>query len=206
VQAAELTGRAGHEPRYAESFCVHPIATYKEGAESVPNKALKFELKELSVEGEFTGLASVYGVEDLGGDVVMAGAFTRTLSDSGRDRPLLWQHNAPIGMCQLADTGSALALTGKLSMGLQAAQDAYILLKDGVVRGLSIGFQTVREEFVGNIRQLKELKLWEVSLVTFPMLPAAQVTSFKNAQQTADISRALKQFRGDVIDALEGRR
>jgi uncharacterized protein len=172
----------------------------------VPNKGFSFELKHLSAEGEFSGLASVYNVEDLGGDVVEAGAFSKTLSDSGRDRPLLWEHDRPIGMCQLTDTAGALALTGKLSMGLQCAKDAYILLKDGIVKGLSIGFQTVRDEMVGNVRHLKELKLWEVSLVTFPMLPVAQVTSYKSAQQAKDISRALQSFKSDVLHALEGKR
>jgi HK97 family phage prohead protease len=169
----------------------------------MPNKAFSFELKKLNDVGEFTGIASVYGVEDLGGDIVEAGAFTKTLATSGRERPLLWQHRDPVGLCTLTDTVTGLALSGKLSLGLQAAKDALTLLRDGVVQGLSIGFQTVREEFVGDVRHLKEVRLWEVSLVTFPMNEQAVITSVKARQQTAAMSRVLREFKSDVLNALE---
>ena len=164
-----------------------------------------FELKQAAEDGTFTGLASVYGVVDQVGDIVERGAFTRTLTDSGKERPILWQHNTPIGLCTLTDSPTALQLTGKLSLGIQAARDAYQLLKDGVVKGLSIGFQTVREEFVGDVRHLKELRLWEVSLVTFPACPPAVVTGYKNHAHDENISRALRSLKGDVLRALEGK-
>jgi HK97 family phage prohead protease len=154
-------------------------------------KAFALELKQLTDSGTFTGLASVYGVEDLTGDVVEAGAFNRTLADSGAERPLLWQHQSPIGVVRLADSPTGLLAEGRLSMGLQLAKDALVLLKDGVVRGLSIGFQSVREEFKGDIRRLLEIRLWEISLVTFPALPEAQVLSVKSLQaQGNEIRRA----------------
>ena len=118
----------------------------------MPTKSWEFELKTVSEDtGTFTGRASVYGVTDNGGDVVMPGAFTKTLSDA-KQRPLLWQHGEPIGICNLIDTPEALMLEGKLSMGIQQAKDALILMRDGVVKGLSIGFQTVRSDMKDGIR------------------------------------------------------
>jgi HK97 family phage prohead protease len=150
-------------------------------------------------------MASVYGELDLGDDICDPGCFAKTLAIGGPERPLLWQHRDPIGKCSLTDTGTGLGLKGKLSLGLQAGKDAYTLLKDGVVTGLSIGYSTVKDSFVGEIRHLQELKLWEVSLVTFPMLPSAQVSSVKAAQQVAqhaEIRRALKSFRKEILEAL----
>jgi uncharacterized protein len=111
--------------------------------------------------------------------------------------PLLWQHRDPIGLISLSDSPQGLKAEGKLSMALQQAVDAYILLRDGVVKGLSIGFETIRSEFKGDVRQLLELKLFEVSLVTFPMNELATISGIKSANLN-QISRAaaeLKQFR-----------
>jgi HK97 family phage prohead protease len=168
----------------------------------MPTRGFPFEIKELTSTGAFSGIASPYGVTDLLNEVVDAGAFVRTLSDGGRQRPLLWQHTQPVGLCQLTDDPTGLMLTGKLSMGIQLAQDAYHLLKDGVVKGLSIGFQTVREEFVDGVRHLKEIKLWEISLVTFPCNESAQVTSVK-AARTDQIRAALAELRFEALRAFK---
>ena len=171
----------------------------------MPNKGFRFRVKQLNDEGTFEGLASVYDVEDLLGDVVDKGAFTKTLRASGPQRPLLWQHRDPVGTCTVTDTGSALALKGKLSLGLQAGRDAYTLLQDQVVEGLSIGFETLKEAYVDGVRHLTEIKLWEVSLVTFPANPLATVSDVKahQANQQAAISRALREFKSDILSALE---
>jgi hypothetical protein len=180
----------------------------------MPTKAFRFKLKQLEgddddVEGTFTGIASVYDQEDLGGDTVDPGAFDKTLQTGGPTRPLLWAHSDPIGLVTLTDTKSALAVSGKLSMGLQQARDAYQLLKDQVVTGLSIGYQVVKQDFIDGVRHLTEVKLWEISLTPFPMLPSAQVASVKAIQLAAQqagqvaIRKALRSFRIDVIKALE---
>lgn len=161
-----------------------------------------FEIKDIGDQGNFTGIASVYNVVDNGDDVVEPGAFTKTIADKGDTRPLLWQHRDPIGTCILQDSPSALLLQGKLCLGVQAGKDALTLLKDGVVKGLSIGFQTVRYDIVGGVRHLKELKLWEVSLVTFPMNEQALVTGVKGANNR-EVRRALRSFKSDILAALE---
>ena len=172
----------------------------------MPNRAFRLRVKQLDDTGTFEGLCSTYDTVDLGDDVVEKGAFTKTLATGGPQRPLLWQHQSPIGMCTLTDTASGLAVKGKLSMGVTAAQDAYQLLLDQVVQGLSIGFQSVKEQFVDGIRHLTEIRLWEVSLVTFPMNQDATVSGVKAHQanqQTAAVARALREFKSDVLNALE---
>lgn len=139
------------------------------------------EIKDISEEtGTFTGFASVYGITDLGGDVVEKGAFKRSIN-ARKAVPILWQHSAPIGLGELEDSDKGLIVKGKLTLEVNTAKEALALMKAGVVRGLSIGFQSVKDSVVDGIRHLHEVKLWEVSLVTFPMLPAAQVTSVKKA-------------------------
>jgi hypothetical protein len=168
----------------------------------LPNIGFEFKLANLTDAGTFTGVASVYGVEDLGNDVVDPGAFTKTLQIGGSTRPLLWQHRDPIGVVTLTDTGTALAATGKLSLGVAAAKDAYALLKDQAVRGLSIGYQTVLDSFKDGARHLQEVKLWEVSLVTFPMLPSATVTSIKAGRTISAATRQrLGTARGHLANA-----
>jgi HK97 family phage prohead protease len=170
----------------------------------LPTKAFSLQVKQLTDDGSFEGVASSYDTEpDLGGDVIEFGAFTKTLQASGNTRPLLWQHSSPVGVVTLSDTPAALLAKGKLSMGIQQARDAYTLLQDQVVRGLSIGFEVVKSDFVGDVRVLKEIRLWEVSLVTFPMNQSAQVTAVKSARlaaekaaQEAAIAREIRSFRG----------
>ncbi len=166
----------------------------------MPISAFDFEVKKLTAKGEFTGLASTYGNLDLTGDICQPGCFTRSLANN-RSRPLLWQHGPPCGLVTLEDSPTGLVATGQLSMGVQLAKDAYEFLKDGVVRGLSIGFQTVREEYVKGVRHLLEVKLYEVSLVTFPANEQATISGVKAAQQQQEdaIRTALRDFRSAVF-------
>jgi HK97 family phage prohead protease len=171
----------------------------------LPVKAFSIEFKSLTDQGQFSGLASTYANVDQGGDVCMPGCFSRTLQD-GKSRPLLWQHEQPVGLVTLTDSPEGLVCNGQLSMGVQAAKDAFTLVKDGVVRGLSIGFLTVKESFVGDVRQLDELRLFEVSLTPFPMNLSATVSGVKAAAQHArqeQVRLALKSFRSDILAALK---
>lgn len=146
-------------------------------------KEFKFLLKKVADDGTFTGLAAVYGNQDLGGDIIMPGAFAKTISDKQGEVPLLWQHDArePIGLALLKDSAEGLVVDGNLVMQSPTAQKAYALMKAGVLKGLSIGYDTIVSEYdrENDIRRLKELRLWEVSTVTFPMNPRAQITDIK---------------------------
>ena len=148
-----------------------------------------FRVKQFNEpDGSFEGDLSVYGVVDLGGDVVQPGAFKRSITANGNTVPLLWQHrpDEPIGTLTLNDTPSALKVKGQLLLDLPMAQKARTLLKAGIIKGLSIGFDTVQQDFVNGVRHLTELKLWEGSVVTFPMNQAATVTSIKQVDADDD--------------------
>lgn len=147
---------------------------------------MKLEIKDISEEGTFTGKLSVYGVLDQVGDIVERGAFTKTIKERGSEVPLLWQHRSdvPIGMLVLEDQLDALWVKGRLLMELEEAKKAYLLIKARIVKGLSIGFETVKDSIEGGVRHLKECRLYEGSIVTFPACEAALITSVKNADGT----------------------
>jgi HK97 family phage prohead protease len=131
--------------------------------------------------GTFTGLAAVFNNVDLGGDMIVPGAFTRTLQASKGQVPMLWQHDPtqPIGTLQCTETSEGLRVQGKLLMKLPMAQDAYELIKAGVIKGLSIGYNTIDDAIENGVRMLKEVRLWEGSVVTFPMNEGAMISSIK---------------------------
>ena len=119
----------------------------------------------------FAGYAAVFDRVDRGGDVVRAGAFKRALK-ARADVPLLWQHQAgrPIGRIDyLREDGRGLRVIGRV-----VDDEAARLLKAGAVQGLSFGYR-VRAASGTEPRELTDLDLVEVSLVTFPMQPKARV-------------------------------
>jgi uncharacterized protein len=157
------------------------------------NKSFRLELKSLSQEGKFLGMASTFGNVDLGGDIVEAGAFSRTLAHKGGELPLLWQHDTkqPIGLVKAVETRSGLEVSGELVMQTSKAQEAYALMKRGVLKGLSIGFDVVRDTVANGVRHLHELKLYEISLVTFPMNEMATVSNVKSDDPLANFRAML---------------
>ncbi len=147
----------------------------------IPKSLLRMAIKTVAPDGSFTGSLAVYNNVDLGGDLIETGAFTKTIKEHGDQVPLLWQHkpDMPIGMLTLVDGPDALSVKGQLLMDLPAAKNAYLLIKARIVRGLSIGFDTVKDAVDQGVRHLKEIRLWEGSIVTFPMNEMAQITSVK---------------------------
>ena len=143
---------------------------------------LTMQVKELSNEGSFEGLLSVYNSVDLGGDTIVPGAFKKTIQEHGSEIPMLWQHKAdvPIGTLKLSDGPDALSVQGQLLMEIPEAKTAYLLMKAGIVKGLSIGYTTVKDSVENGVRVLKECRLWEGSVVTFPMQSLALISSIKN--------------------------
>ena len=120
----------------------------------------------------FAGYAAVFDRPDRGGDVVRAGAFARSLKRGAGAVPLLWQHEPgrPIGRIEyLREDRHGLRVIGRL-VDAQAAR----LLGAGAVRGLSFGYR-VRAAAGESPRELSELELVEISLVTLPMQPKARV-------------------------------
>lgn len=146
---------------------------------------LQFELKESDDQGKFSGIASIYGAVDLGGDVVERGAFAKSLSERPVV-PILWQHRPDevIGEGKVRSTREGLMVDASLDIDVDPiAHKAFQKMKRGRIRGLSIGYESIKDEMKNGIRHLLEIKLWEISVVTFPMLPAAQVTNVKSAEE-----------------------
>lgn len=147
-----------------------------------------FEVKELSDSGTFEGYGAVFGNVDAGGDVIKRGAFKRTLAEhkkKGRLPAMLWQHDprVPIGKYDLMkEDDRGLYVKGVLALKTERGHDAFELMKLGAIDGLSIGYMPKVWEFDEEeaITTLKEVDLWEVSLVTFPMNDEARVSDVKN--------------------------
>lgn len=119
---------------------------------------------------------------DVAGDIVMRGAFQESLIKRGRKGiRMLYQHDPaqPLGIwSEIREDNRGLYVRGELSTGASRVRDIEALLADGAIDGLSIGFKTikaVRDRFTG-LRHLIHVDLWEVSLVTFPMMGSARVT------------------------------
>ncbi len=130
------------------------------------------------------GYASLFGQADQSGDIVQAGAYARSLKlldDTGRRAKMLWQHDPaqPIGVWdEVREDGRGLWVKGRLLETTQKGREAAALIAAGAIDGLSIGYRTKKaNKNDKGQRLLTELELWEVSLVTFPMLPSARVAA-----------------------------
>ena len=150
-------------------------------------------LSACSGTGVFVGYASLFGVRDAMGDVVVPGAFATSLMRKGPDQVrMLFQHDPaePIGTwLEMHENERGLHVRGRLDCNVQRGRELLSLLECRGLDGLSIGFKTVtsaRDKAAGT-RRLLQVDLWEISLVTFPMLQGARVSEIKwRAQDAAE--------------------
>ena len=139
-------------------------------------------LAETGRAGRIRGYASRFGEVDQSGDVVAPGAFGQALERlraSGRSVKMLWQHDPakPIGIWRsVVENGTGLLVEGQVLTELRLGREAALLMEAGAIDGLSIGYRVMRSERNRETggRRLVEIDLWEVSLVTFPMLLTAR--------------------------------
>ena len=158
-------------------------------------KTVKFETKEIDEsEGTFTGYASTFTDRpDAYGDVVDKGAFKKTISENNGRIKILWNHNPnePIGKpLEMAEDEKGLLVKGKLTLGVQRAAEVLALMRDGVINEMSIGYDTITDSIEKGVRHLKEVRLWDVSPVTFAANPDATITGVKS-----DLEKLLKSGR-----------
>lgn len=173
-------------------------------ATSVPDMGLEkkytalSQLTETGEIGRLKGYASRFDEPDQSGDVVAPGAFgasLKRLKEAGRTVKFLWQHDPtkPIGIWrQVMENKTGLWVSGEVLTDIQLGQEAALLMQNGAIDGLSIGYRVVKAEpnrETGG-RKLLEIDLWEVSLVTFPMLPTARAEA-GDKPQTSDLAEAL---------------
>jgi len=161
-------------------------------------KFAPLDLKEVSEEGEFEGYASKFGDRDQGGDTVVKGAFLNSLGRrQANGIKMLWQHDPsyPIGVWdEVKEDKTGLFVKGRILTTVQKGRETLELMRAGVIDGMSIGYRTIkalRDDATGT-RMLKELDLWEISLVTFPMLTSATVTSVKGDWDKRTVERVLR--------------
>lgn len=173
-------------------------------------KALALEVKA-DKEGRIEGYASRFNERDRGGDIVLPGAFSKCLA-GGRRVKMLWQHdpNEPLGTWdEVAEDETGLHVRGRVLTQLAKGAEVLAMIEAGVIEGLSIGYRTVRAmKSEDGARLLQELDIWEVSMVTFPMLESARIDAVKAAEMTErDLERRLTRdagFSRSVALALMG--
>lgn len=136
---------------------------------------LSVEVKEMDKDGEFEGYGSVFNVVDQGSDIVLPGAFTQSLVSYPAEKvKMLWQHTPSevIGKwIEMREDDRGLYVHGRLLQSIRKGKEAYELLKEGIIEGLSMGYRTKEYEIDRElgVRKLKRVDLREVSVVTFPM-------------------------------------
>lgn len=177
----------------------------------------KNQVKAVSHEqGVIEGYASLYDVEDSDQDIIAKGAFDDSLQQwrvLGQMPPMLWQHDVaqPIGIwTSLKSDSRGLFVRGQLFVDeVERAAEAYALLKRGALSGLSIGYKAERVRRVSgqtrgdgrSLRVIERLKLFEISLVTFPALETARISSVKSAAKTSAI---LVEEQRSLVAQLQG--
>lgn len=155
-------------------------------------------------KGTFEGYGSIFKNTDLGNDVIMPGAFTKSLANTGaKGVKLLYQHKSdmPIGVFdEISEDSSGLRVKGRLALNTQAGREAYELMKMGALDGLSIGFRVnpkaIEYDNKKRTRYIKEVDLMEISLVTFPMNPKARIRSVKGE------SLSIREWESGLRDAF----
>ena len=165
-------------------------------------KQITFAIKSTGADegkedGTFSGLGSVFGNVDSYGDVVVKGAFEKSLAKHKKEGTLpamLWQHKSdePIGIyTRMQETDEGLDLDGQYALEVVRGREAHVLTKMRALRGLSIGFSVPKGGMEWDddkgIMYLKEIDLWEVSVVTFPANGAANISDVRTMLKSGDL-------------------
>jgi HK97 family phage prohead protease len=174
----------------------------------VETKSFELEIKDADSSGMIRGYASTFGNIDQGLDVVDKGAFKKSIKESKGLFPILADHNPTkqIGWnLRAEEDDKGLYVEGKLDLNVQDAREKYSLAKtameNGAKMGLSIGYMTIKAEpdrQQTSIRRLKELKLFEYSIVTFPMNTSAMITAMKSDFQSMQSIDSLKKLIAEL--------
>jgi len=149
-------------------------------------------------DGAVEGYASLFGEVDQARDMVMPGAFTQTLQNRGLRRiPMLFQHDPsePVGIwLELREDWRGLWARGRLIPEVARGRELLALVREGAIDGLSIGYRTVRGRIdpKTRIRRLYQVDLWEVSIVTFPLLTGARVHAVKSSAKQIASARVVR--------------
>jgi hypothetical protein len=173
-----------------------------DGAAALETKFIALGGDAVAADGALAGYASLFDTPDEGLDVVAPGAFSASLARPDRRVRMLWQHDPaqPIGVWdELREDDRGLRARGRLITEVRAGAEAAALLRAGAIDGLSIGYRAVRSaRLPSGGRRLLEIELWEISLVTFPMLVGARAVGAGAAEKRAAraLTTRLREARG----------
>lgn len=147
-------------------------------------------VKSIDADGTIVGIAAGYGNVDHGNDVMLAGAATKSLEGKAR-LPMLLFHDQrrPVGVWhvpEFKELPDGQQVMGRFAMSTIAGKEAHAMAKDGALGGLSYGYRTLKKKMVGAVRQLVEVALHEISLVTIPMNSKALIMSVKDIGDLRD--------------------
>lgn len=179
-------------------------------------KVFSLDIKNYSdtdEERKFSGYGSTFGNADRVGDIVMKGAFTKSLEQhkaEGTLPSLLLHHDMkrPIGVwTKMEEDDAGLYVEGKLTKGVRDADEAYNLLKDGALHSMSIGYRVMREEYdrSKDANLLHEIALHEVSLVTIPANAQAVVGAVKDCDGNPDVRELERLLRDAGLSRRESK-
>ena len=181
----------------------HRHLLHHEAGGPIETKVAPSALRAIEPDGSFTGYAALFGRVDLGRDLILPGAFARSLGERGASGVrMLFQHDPaePIGVwAELREDAIGLHVKGRLTLDVARAREVLALMRAGAIDGLSIGFRAVegRTDPRTRVRRLARIDLWEVSVVTFPMQPDARIAGVKRAGHSlaAAIRRGARRLR-----------
>ena len=158
-------------------------------------KSFNLKIKAVQEDGFFSGYGAVFGNVDWYNDVILPGAFAKSLekwAEKNKMPPVLWNHNdgEPIGVyTNIYEDEKGLFVEGRLLIDdVPRAKSTHALLKAGAIDGLSIGYKTKKaNQQTNGIRELIELDLGEISIVTMPANEESLITSVKSKLEDGEL-------------------
>lgn len=198
-----------------------------------PNPAFQYvtaEIRAVSDDGAgLSGYAAHFGNVDSYGTAMKRGAFRKTLKERGDRIPVLWNHwsDAPIGKpTELKEDKTGLYFDATISEGTNQGRDVMTLLRDGVPLGMSFGFETIKSRPIEDgdevdfatapdfykgkdgreyVRLIEEVRLWEISVVTFPANELATINDVRSTQQVTALATLLEDLRTGALTVEDAR-
>jgi len=162
---------------------------------------------KMGAEGslKFSGYASVFDGLDSYGDTIKAGAYKNTIEVRDRPVQLRWNHYGPVigKFTEIYEDEKGLFVSGELTKGHSVAEDTAALLRHGAISGMSIGYVVKDSEQDGVVRVLKDIELFEISIVETPADNNAHITTVKSATKLKDVEQILRQKGFSQKEATE---
>ena len=159
--------------------------------------------------GIIKGYGSYFGNKDSDNDVIMKGAYKKTIAENGERVKYLYQHdmNQPIGkMTELYEDDKGLVFVAEIAK-TQLGKDVVELMKSGVITENSVGIMPIQKNNKGDFREITEVKLYEISAVTLAANDQAKILDVKG---NIDVDKLSKRYdnltklirKGDISDEM----